>query len=173
MSNPTIERFGNWEYTDFEGKEWKRRVGTTQWIEQDGIPPAEPPPTILHLVRQDQAPGEPDHWAIFLAYEGERGTVLQVKGDAVAMRYHHAEKINIMGSSSYKDAYMIAELNNEQVARVHYWATHETPPSAPDQAAVHENCQGWTIRVIGRLVAEGIVQQKWLDFAVDIKQPVS
>ena len=88
------------------------------------------------------------------------------------MRHTHANNVNIMGSLSYKDSFIIARPTENQGARVHYWATHEAPPSAPNQAAVTENCQGWTIRVIRRLVGEGIVEQKWVDVAVDLQQPV-
>jgi hypothetical protein len=126
----------------------------------------------LQLVRQEQIIGEPDHWSLFLAHEGQQGVVFQVKGDALDMQYAHANDINILISLSYKDSYIIARPTEQQAARIRYWATHEAAPRAPNQAAITENCQGWTIRVIRRLVAEGIVQQKWVDSAVSLQQPI-
>lgn len=155
------------------GKEYQRRVGTTEWKKADSPPPTETSPMELKLVRQEQSTGEPYHWLLFLARENERGLVFQVKGDAVAMHYVHVNNINVLSSQSYKDSYIIARLTEDQAARVSYWATHEAAPSAPNQAAVTENCQGWTIRVIRRLVAEGIVQQNWVNTAVSLQQPVN
>lgn len=172
MSGVTIERHGNWEYTKFGGKRWKRRVGTTQWVQLDSPPPAGSPPMELKLVRQRQTPGEPDHWAIFLSHEGQPGAIFQVKGDSTAMHFVHTDNVNVLSSNSYKDSYIIAQPTEQQAAKIRYWATHETPPSAPNQAAVQENCQGWVIRVINRLVTEGIVQQKWQNFAISIKQSI-
>ena len=105
-------------------------------------------------------------------HEGQPGTVFQVKGDSTAMHHVHTEDVNIVSSSSYKDSYIMAQPTEQQAAKIRYWATHETPPSAPNQAAVQENCQGWVIRVINRLVAEGIVQQQWQNFAMSIKQSI-
>lgn len=172
MSDPQIQTHGKWQYTTFRGKQWKRREGTTEWKELDSPPPTGLPPMELKLVRQEQVDGEPYHWQLFLAPEGQPGTAFQVRGDAVAMHYAHAENTNVLSSQSYKDSYIIARPTEQQAERIRYWATHETPPSAPTQAAVTENCQAWTIRVMRRLVAEGIVQQNWMDTAVELQQPV-
>ena len=147
-------------------------MGTKAWGKVDSPPPTGPPAMELHLVRQKQAGGEPYHWSLFLACEGQPGVVFQVKGDAVAMHYAHTNNINIMISQSYKDSYIIARPTEHQAARVRYWATHEAPPRAVNQAAITENCQGWTIRVIRRLVVEGIVQQNWVNTAVSLQQQV-
>ena len=174
MSTSQVLTHGNWQYMTSEGKpeQWKRRVGTTEWKRLDSPPPTETSPMELKLVRQEQTTGEPYHWSLFLAPEGQPGDLFQVKGDAVAMHHTHVSNTNILNSQSYKDSYIIAQPTEQQAARVHYWATHEPAPSAPNQAAVTENCQGWSIRVIRRLVAEGIVEQKWVDIAVDLQQPV-
>lgn len=126
----------------------------------------------LKLVREEQIPGEPHHWSLFLAGEGEPGAVFQVRGDAIAMHHEHLYDTDVLSSESYKDSYIIARPTEHQAARVRYWATYEPAPSAPNQAAVRENCQGWTIRVIRRLVTEGVVQQKWVDTAVGLQEPV-
>lgn len=172
MSSSSIQTHGNWQYMTSGGKQWKRRVGTTEWKRADSPPPTGSSPMELKLVRQEQTTGEPYHWSLFLAREGQPGVVFQVKGDAVAMHHAHANNTNVLSSQSYKDSYIIARPTEHQAARVRYWATHEAAPIAPTQAAVRENCQGWTIRVIRRLVAEGIVQQKWVNTAVSLQQPV-
>ncbi len=172
MSSPQIQTHGNWQYTTFGGKQWKRRLGTTEWKKADSPPPSGPPPMELKLVRQEQVAGEPYHWSLFLAREGQPGAVFQVKGDALTMHFAHANNVNVLSSQSYKDSYIIARPTEQQAARVRYWATHEAPPRAPNQAAVRENCQGWTIRVIRRLVAEGIVQQNWVNTAGSLQQHV-
>jgi len=172
MSSTHIDTHGNWQYLRSGEERLKRRVGTTQWERGDSPPPDGESPVELKLVRQDQSPGEPYHWSLFVAREEELGALFQVKGDALAMHYAHAYSTNVLNSQSYKDSYIIAQLTEDQTARVRYWASHETAPRAQNQAAVMENCQGWTVRVIQRLVAEGIVQQKWLDAAVSLQQPV-
>ena len=67
------------------------------------------------------------------------------------MHHAHADGSNVLISDNYKDSSIIARPIEERVARVH-WATYEPRPSAPNRAAVRENCQGWTIRVIGNAV---------------------
>lgn len=147
-------------------------VGTTEWKKADSPPPTGASPIELKLVRQEQVAGEPYHWSLFLAREGQPGTVFQVKGDAVAMHYNHINNTNVLSSQSYKDSYIIARPTEQQAARIRYWATLEAPPGALNQATVRENCQGWTVRVIRRLVAEGIVQQNWVNTAVSLQQDV-
>lgn len=172
MSEGTVQRAGNREYTVFGGKQWTRPANTTEWVRVPTPPPAQPPLLELMLVRQFQTPGEPHHWSLYLAYEGQAGTVYQVKGDVLAMRYAQASNINPLTSYSYKDSYIIARPTAQEAARVEYWANQEVPPSAPSQAAVQENCQGWTTRVIRHLVQEGVVLQNWLDFAESLKEPL-
>ena len=172
MSSLEIQTHGKRQYTTFGGKNWKRRVGTAERMEADSFPSTGPSPLELKLVRQEQSPGEPLHWSLFLAGEGQLGTVFQVRGDAVTMHYTHIHDTDVLRSHSYKDSYIIARPTEQQAARVRHWATHEVPPSAPNQAAVSENCQGWSIRVMRRLVEEGIVQLSWVDTAVSLQEPV-
>ena len=172
MSSPEIQTVRNWQFTSFEGKDWKRRVGTTEWTEAESRPPADIPAMELKLVREEQISGEPNHWSLFLAREGEPGIIFQVRGDATAMSYAHEEDVNAVNSLDYKDSYIIAQPTTDQAMRIRYWATREVPPSAPNQAAVTENCQGWTIRVMEHLVSEGIVQRGWVDAARDLQEPV-
>lgn len=171
MSQVPIKRIGNNEYTTIQGKSYKRRVGATKWVKVESPPPVESP-LLLMLVRQKQADGEPFHWSLFLAREGSRGVAFQVKGDAIAMHYAHATNVDLLGSESFQDSYIMARPNEQQVARIRYWANATPPPSAPNQAAVQENCQGWTIRVIAHLISEQIVGQNWAAAARRLQQPV-
>jgi hypothetical protein len=49
----------------------------------------------------------------------------------------------------------------------------EDLPAAETQAAVFENCQGWSIRVIRKLVDRGMVKVSWVgEFGEKLKEPV-
>lgn len=172
MSSSEIQTHGNRQYMTSEGKQWKRRVGTTEWKRADSPPATGNSPMELKLVRHEQTTGEPYHWSLFLAREGQPGGDFQVRGDAIAMHYGHTDNTNVLSSQSYKDSYIIAAPTEHQAARVRYWANQEPAPSAPNQAAVRENCQGWAIRVIRRLVTEEIFRQEWVNTAVSLQQPV-
>ena len=88
------------------------------------------------------------------------------------MKYVHASNIDLVSSTSYKDSFVLALPNEQDAGRVRYWATREPPPSAPNQAAVRENCQAWVIRVVARLVEEGIIHKSWLSRIKEMQQPV-
>jgi hypothetical protein len=107
-----------------------------------------------------------------MAEENKEGTVYQVKGDALQMTYNPAFRVNLLRSITFLDAYVIATPGQAQRDRIEYWAVHEEPPSAPTQSAIFENCQGWTVRVIKRLVDENIVQEHWLNFARLLQEPI-
>jgi hypothetical protein len=51
-------------------------------------------------------------------------------------------------------------------------AQQETPPRAANRRLVTENCQGWTVRVIARLVQRGIVPAAKLQMARSMMEPV-
>ena len=102
MANSQIQTNGNWQYMTSGGELWTRRVGTTEWKRADSTPPTGSSPMELQLVRQKQIAGEPFHWSIFLASECQRGVVFQVKGDAIAMHYAHAENIDVLNSNHTK-----------------------------------------------------------------------
>ena len=94
------------------------------------------------------------------------------QGDAIAMRYQHALAVNILASVTFKDTTVIAEPNAEQASRIAHWAVNVPPPSAPNQAAVEENCQGWIIRVVRHLVEEGIVEDNRLTYIESLKEKI-
>ena len=226
-----IQRHGNWEYTTISNKSLKRRIGAVDWTEMSPPPSPTHPDfsnatTLLHLVREMQALGEPDHWLLFLAQENKAGAIFEVRGDAVAMHYNHQDDVNPLLEDVFKDSFVLAEWSNEAGAhdgaasgqireedggkaslssaeeenckaennsgsvrdrtdtgksgvvsggmpeRVRFWAYHETSPMAKNQKEVKENCQGWCVRVVERLVHEGYVESKWLESMRGMMQAV-
>lgn len=82
-----VTRIRNTEHvTSSDGTEWKRKInkdGTrTAWeAASPSLPAVQPEATpLLMLVLENQAEGEPAHWSLFVAREGETGSVYQVKG---------------------------------------------------------------------------------------------
>lgn len=167
-----VRTHGTREFATFEGKEYTRRVGTADWEMTESLPPSGPPLMELKIVRENQIENERYHWSLFLSGEGQPGDVYQVKGDAVMMYHSHEIGVDVTSFESFKDSYIIAQPTEQQIVRIRYWASHEVPPSAPNQAAVTENCQSWVIRVVQRLVDEGIVEETWINTAKSLKQPV-
>lgn len=160
MSESPITSRGNWEYTELNSITQRRGKGTKEWSPVDQPPPE--PQLILSLVIESQAFGEPDHWSLFVAPEGGTGTTYQVRGDAELMHHSHVDGVNIQALESFKTAYTLADLTQDQVGWVAYHANHEAPPSTPNRASVKENCQGWAARVLERLAERGIVTEDWL-----------
>lgn len=130
---------------------------------------------ILALIRHNQADGEPFHWSLFVYQEGkqDKGNVFQVTGDATSMSYAHSDQgVDEFASESFRDHFQLAELDARQVAMVRQSVSSESPPSAPSRREVHENCQGWTLRVVRRLVDQGLVGERWLLSLDSLRQPV-
>jgi len=78
----------------------------------------------------------------------------------------------IQSSASFRDAFTLAQLGESGEAVVKWCAEREAAPRAASRAAVKENCQGWTIRVLRRLQQAGIVDQKWIGYAESIQEAV-
>lgn len=173
-----IKASGRRQYKTENGQTWTRKIGQDEWRLIEPLPEGlgEETRMELKLVRRRQLDGEPNHWSLFLAPENQRGSVFQVEGDATAMHYTHADKVNdyvdLTVSDSYRDSFIISYPTEQQMARVRYWANNEPPPSALNQTAAIENCQGWTIRVIRHLVEEGIVKKGYLTDAEHMQEPV-
>lgn len=61
-------------------------------------------------------------------------------------------------SNTLEDSILLnAVLGPSQHDVIRDWVQRETPPSAPNVAAVRESCQHWTMRVLERLQEGGIV----------------
>jgi hypothetical protein len=173
-----IKSVRNREYTTAsDGSKWKRRImrdgQRTDWEPASPEPEQtlEEPPLSLMLVLEKQADGEPMHWYLFLATEEAKGNLYQVKGDATYMTYQFETDVALL-STSYHTSYVVAHLNKDQESIVKQCAETELAPKAHNRAAVVENCQGWTVRVLDSLVREGIADQKWVEFAKSIQEPV-
>ncbi|EEQ88672.1 uncharacterized protein BDCG_03792 [Blastomyces dermatitidis ER-3] len=164
------------EYCVFNGREFRRKRGTQQWIESEeleGNLPTLDRALRLSLVQENQADDEPQHWSLFVARENEPGPVYQVKGDAECMSYQPSPgPTNILQSASFSNAYNLAVVTDAQALIVKQVAENEPPPRAVNRQAVVENCQGWTIRVIAKLVARGIVDSAKLEMARSMVQPI-
>src|SRR5436190_3091717 len=105
MSESGIKTIGLTEFYEADGRSFKRKKGTKEWIEV-GRPTIFEPQLCLSLVRQNQADGEPTHWSLHIAREGEPGNVYQVKGDAECMRYIPPNRtVDIKESGSFKDIF--------------------------------------------------------------------
>ena len=110
---------------------------------------------------------------LFLAKEGEKGDILEVKGDAEYMRYAPStEPVKPVTLEGYMTSYDPAAISEDQVAVVREIAGKEPPPSAPTRRRVIENCQGWVVRVMGQLVARGIIQPHKLSMAKSLQEPL-
>ncbi|KAL9110169.1 MAG: hypothetical protein Q9227_005229 [Pyrenula ochraceoflavens] len=174
MAQASISRVGMTEFTQIQGVSHKRRVGTTEWVRVGSPPPPETEHLSLMLVRERQAPDKPFHWSLCLAPEGKEGEKFQVRGDWTAMHYAHESNINIFNSQTFElqDSFIIGRPDQQQCARILHWVNHEPPPSAQTQADAQENCQGWTLRVIARLVAEEVVESRWRDYFYGLLEPL-
>ncbi|EER38336.1 conserved hypothetical protein [Histoplasma capsulatum H143] len=164
------------EYCMFNGREFRRKKGTQQWIESEQLEvnlPTLDRALRLLLIQENQADGEPQHWSLFVARENEPGPVYQVKGDAECMSYQPSPSpTNILQAVSFSNAYSLAVVTDEQALIVKQVAENEPPPRAVNRQAVVENCQGWTVRVIAKLVDRGIVDSAKLEMARSMVQPI-
>ncbi|KAH7316762.1 hypothetical protein B0I35DRAFT_479580 [Stachybotrys elegans] len=161
------------EYADCsDGSQWTRRLDAAgnpagEWtpVEKPVADAPEPdPPLQLSIIAEHQAPGEPKHWSLFChrpdATGRGQGQVWQVTGDAEFMVYEHAAGIDKMSLDTFAWHQLVnADMTGAQRKTVEDIVHAEPPPSAVNRAAVTENCQGWVIRVLRRLVEEGIAQE--------------
>lgn len=82
------------------------------------------------------------------------------------------EPVDVTKEESFSTAFHLATLSDEQATKVKEIAERETPPSAPNRLAVRETCQGWAVRVIARLVDEGIVEKGKLHMGKGMVEPI-
>jgi hypothetical protein len=164
------------EYCEVDGCTFTRKRGTGQWTElaqHASEPVATSSPLCLSLVHHIQGPGEPNHWALYVSRENEAGHIYQVTGDAEHMTYEPSDgTVDILLAEDFLNIYHLAEVTEDQGEVVRQVAEREIPPSAPDRRSVWENCQGWSLRVLGQLVNMGIVRSEKYDMVKDMLQPV-
>lgn len=183
MSHPTsttpIKIVGLREVCEVNGHFFTRRRGTQQWSPfepgREDLPPADVEHIHLYLslVQEKQGPDEPLHWSLFVAYENQPGLVYQVTGDAEHMTYVPSnEFIDMTSSADFLTLYQLATVTEQQATVVKEVADHECPPRAACRREVKENCQGWAVRVIAKLVERGIVPRAKLEMAESMMEPV-
>lgn len=142
-----------------------------EWIEVQEAPPTLDEPIYLSLVRETQLGDAPDHWLLFVGRDGQTGKAYQVTGDAEFMSYvEDIRRVEL--SDDFKDSYQLATITQEQAEEVREVAKSEVPPKAKDRASVVENCQGWAVRVVERLVGMGIVGREKLGMMRGLVQPL-
>ncbi|KAJ5790559.1 uncharacterized protein N7518_007570 [Penicillium psychrosexuale] len=150
-----------------------RVIGFRETCKVDGPNAPVPSPKYISLVHQAQNDGEPLHWSLFIARENQYGLVYQVKGDAEHMRYLPSPKhVNIVHSVSFLNIYHLASVTEEQEELVRQVAEQEPPPQAANRQSVTENSQGWTVRIITKLVEMGIVPTAKLEMARSMVEPI-
>jgi hypothetical protein len=143
----------------------------------DKTPASEPPTRYLSVVAEHQAENEPKHWFLFLHVPNALGTgpgqVWQVTGDAELMRFEQAAGVDRMSSPDFAWHQVLSKnLTDEELDRVDEIAKGEKPPSAPNRAAVTEHCQGWSVRVVKRLVEEGVVEGRLVGVLEGCMDPI-
>lgn len=79
--------------------------------------------------------------------------------------------VEIVNSECFSSLYQLAAVTEEQGLEVKDIAERE-PPRAPNRLSVTENCQGWAVRVIGKLVDRGIVPAVKVDMARSMLEPL-
>lgn len=160
-----------------DGSSYSRKIDRcaheplSPWTKSEPVPSSTPPPLAgptlytLSVVAEHQAEREPKHWFLFChrpsgADETGLGQVWQVTGDAECMVYQHMADVDALTSADFAWHQVVngrlSEGQRERAARV---VSEEAPPRAINRRAVTENCQGWVIRVLRRLEAQGIVQE--------------
>ena len=143
----------------------------------------------LSLIQFTQLPDEPLHWALFLGIEGCPGERFQVTGDAECMHYEHVElgsgaglesAVDVTTLEGFLTAYTLASFpmpsqkydENEAVKVVKEIVWNEPAPRAASRKDVRENCQGWAVRVLQRLMERGLVEERKVSMVKGLMQPV-
>ncbi|EGX87995.1 hypothetical protein CCM_09131 [Cordyceps militaris CM01] len=171
-AQPTIvdpeTRRGRQYGTSTDGTPWTRRVHPTTgapltpWTPVEPVLPPSSSPLVLSLITENQSDSEVRHWSLFCHRPpgSPRGRAWQVTGDAEFMVCNHEHDADKLGGDAFASCQVLNDdLSAAQLARVEHVVAAEPPPRAPNRSAVTENCQGWVVRVLKRLAAEGIVQQ--------------
>lgn len=125
-------------------------------------------------MRTNQYEGEPLHWALVVspaedAHNASLKTmVFEVCGDPgdPDTGMHHSfnldNRVTLRDMEDVRDIFELGHLSKEQVEMMTKIATNEKPPRAASRRDVDENCQGWCVRVVKRLIEKGWVKKEWL-----------
>lgn len=125
-------------------------------------PPAEQAPIrfTLRVIRENELPGDPRHWAIFIGESDSiNGTVWQVRGDSqTGMSLIKEDNAPALASLGFEGDWIVAtDILADQV-KIWTEKLDETASSiAPPQNTRERNCQHWTVEVLKKLVTEGLL----------------
>ncbi|KAF2269386.1 hypothetical protein CC78DRAFT_574948 [Lojkania enalia] len=113
----------------------------------------------IYLLTEAQAEKEPHHWILLLAYEGYAEEVYQVTGDAECRYYDQIPVANPVASNTFLKAITLAEdVDDTAPNRIKSHTKSEEPGHAPYRRSVTDNCQGWPLRVIVKLVRRELIE---------------
>lgn len=95
-------------------------------------------------------------------------------GDSTYMTYRTRDNFDIIhDTGSFHDHYILSSnVNDHQFATVKQVCESEQPPHAKTMHEVTENCQGWTLRVLRRLVQAGVITEAKYEMAAQMQEPL-
>ena len=89
------------------------------------------------------------------------------------MVYMPVANANILASASLRKTVMLNhDITDRMHARIKEIASSEEPPHSTRGARIVENCQGWVLRVVARLVQEKIVREAKYNEIKLLQQPI-
>lgn len=197
-TQPTIKAIGFTEFfVDENGTEYKRRKGTQPWIQLSATshPPQPSSPDFtspefftLHLVRFNQYEGEPLHWSLVVSptewtdpeqpYVNSvenafyrKTYIFEVRGDVEGMHHNFEKRASpVTMLEDVNSVYELVKFGVEGQTVVQNIAKDEVAPSARNRSEAKENCQGWCVQVVRKLVAREMVSQEKLDMIRDMME---
>lgn len=170
-----LRRIGATEFAEVEGKTYKRRIGTKQWVLADTHADTDvrEPDLQLLLVLERQASGERDLWSLFVARQGRPGDLFTVRGGTQGMMYHPEPNVNPFASGSFKQAVVLAgPLALKDVTTIRKATETEFSPMAASQCEVKEDSQHWSIRVADKLAGLGMIKPAKVEQIKNMLEPI-
>lgn len=129
--------------------------------------------SFCHLSIINKVQESPPHWCLFVAAKGQPGKVYEDSEDAEYMIYQPStEPIDITKFTIFLTLYQLAVMKEQQEMLVKQVADIGPPPQALNREPITDNCQGWVVRVITKLVERDIVPSSKLEMARSMMQPV-
>ncbi|KAL3473684.1 hypothetical protein BJX99DRAFT_233121 [Aspergillus californicus] len=133
-----------------------------------GAVPAPASPVHLCLIRTDPGFGLPRQWCLFVGRADESGMTYEVIDETPSIAGDELREVtdhcitSLPGTASTRSMFIMATLTITQAGMVGDIAIME-PPSRIFNPLLVADSQGWAIRVIAKLVEQGIVLQARLD----------
>ena len=91
------------------------------------------------------------------------------------MHYAHATGIKVENFDSFRDVYIVAQPTDQQAERVCLLGHSRSPAvgtQRANQAAVRENCQKWSTRIIAPTGGGRDCREEMAIFAESIQEPI-